>query len=121
MAKIITVTGHDALTSTLKENPNSYVVFYADPDANSVSWCPDCRNAEPVLKSNFPSDAVIVYCYVGDRPTWKDQGNAFRTDTAYALTSVPTVINMQSGKRIVESQCIKESVVKAFFASGNAV
>ena len=120
MPTIITVTGHEALASALKNNPRvTYLVFYADPDGSSVSWCPDCRYAEPVLQKHFPSNSVIVYCYVGNPRAWKDRGNVFRTDLTYALTRVPTVIHVRTGQRLVEGQCAKEDVVKAFFASEN--
>ncbi|XP_005099707.1 thioredoxin domain-containing protein 17 [Aplysia californica] len=122
MTSVVTVHGHEALSKALKEkSSNAYVVFYADPDENSMSWCPDCRNADPVLRrhlSRLPSDAQVIFCYVGDRPQWKDQNNSFRTDPVYKLTSVPTVINMATKDRLVEGQCIEDKLVKTFFSNG---
>ena len=118
MPTIITVKSHEALASALKDNPHvTYIVFMQTPVG--VQWCPDCRYAEPVLQKHFPSNSVIVYCYVGNPRAWKDRSNVFRTDLTYALTRVPTVIHVRTGQRLVEGQCVKDDVVKAFFASEN--
>jgi len=116
MANITTVNGLEALNNILKDKPTPFIVFYADPEDSKISWCPDCSNAEPILQKYYPKDAEIVYCYVGDRPTWKSKENVFRTHEKFALTSVPTVIDMKSGKRIVEGECSKEDAVKKFFS-----
>lgn len=43
MIKTITVDGYEALNNTLKEQSGKvYVLFSGSPNADGVSWCPDC-------------------------------------------------------------------------------
>ncbi|GBG85501.1 hypothetical protein CBR_g40140 [Chara braunii] len=95
--------GFDEAMEKLAEVPNVYVVFLADKDRSTgQSWCPDCRKAEPVIDKCFAEAAaekerVLVRCYVGDGPTWRNPQHPFRTDSRLKLTGVPTLVRWEKG------------------------
>ncbi len=78
MARQVIVNG----LKQLREHLNSidatktkrvFILFTGDKDENEVSWCPDCNDADPVIKRNLDklnenSDQFLT-CFVGDRPT----------------------------------------------------
>lgn len=65
-------------------------------EEDNQSWCPDCNVADPVIHSSLElldkdSDQFIT-CYVGDRPSWKNPENEFRTDKEFQLKNIPTLM-----------------------------
>jgi len=118
MANIKKIEGYDLVQAELKNtsDENLYLVFYANVDGKKISWCPDCVKADPVLKKHYPKDSKVLLCYVGERSEWRDFDNAFRTDSFFKLTSVPTIINKKTNARLVEAECYDEEKVQAFFS-----
>ena len=95
-----------------------YVLFTGNKTADTgKSWCPDCVAAEPVIEKALKDldDAVFVYCHVGDRPTWKDPQNVFRTDPKLRLTGVPTLVKWGTQQRLGPEECAKEDLVRMMF------
>ncbi|KAF4360637.1 thioredoxin-like protein Clot [Cannabis sativa] len=73
-----------------------FILFLADNDpSTSLSWCPDCVRAEPVIYKKLEAtsnDVVLLRAYVGDRPTWRTPLHPWRVDSKFKLTGVPTLI-----------------------------
>ncbi|XP_068950248.1 thioredoxin domain-containing protein 17 isoform X1 [Petaurus breviceps papuanus] len=94
-----------------------FVYFTGDKDAEGRSWCPDCVQAEPVVLEalkHIPENAVFIYCQVGDRPYWKDPNNEFKKNLK--LTAVPTLLKYGTPQKLVESECLKASLVEMLFS-----
>ncbi|KAL3732731.1 thioredoxin-like protein Clot [Eucalyptus grandis] len=95
-----TVSSFDAVFDKFRsEAPNhnaNLILFLADKDpSTSLSWCPDCVRAEPVIykKLEASSDNIaLLQAYVGDRPTWRNPQHPWRVDPRFKLTGVPTLM-----------------------------
>ncbi|KAI3984318.1 hypothetical protein MKX01_011272 [Papaver californicum] len=78
-----------------------FILFLADIDpSTSVSWCPDCVRAEPVIYKKLEessSDVLLLRAYVGDRPTWRTPNHPWRTDSRFNLKGVPTLVRWENG------------------------
>ena len=74
-----TVSDHQSLLSLLQAEQDNYdrvfILFVAslDPETGR-SWCPDCREADPVIRSildeapyKIDSKALFITVYVGQR------------------------------------------------------
>nr|GMD65207.1 thioredoxin-like protein Clot [Ipomoea batatas] len=81
------------------KNKANFILFLADIDpSTSLSWCPDCVRAEPVIykKLEASSDYVaLLRAYVGDRPTWRTPQHPWRVDPKFSLKGVPTLIRWE--------------------------
>ncbi|KAL5199649.1 hypothetical protein ABZP36_020852 [Zizania latifolia] len=77
------------------------LLFLADRDASSsLTWCPDCNVAEPVIYEKLEAlgrDVVLLRAYVGDKPTWRDPAHPWRVDPRFSLKGVPTLIRWDKG------------------------
>ncbi|KAJ3176177.1 hypothetical protein HDU87_005392 [Geranomyces variabilis] len=72
-----------------------YVLLYATEDpATGKSWCPDCVTADPLVAAEFAArpNATLLRVATGDRPTWRDPQNYYRTHPQINAKSVPTLI-----------------------------
>ncbi|XP_047163988.1 thioredoxin-like protein Clot [Vigna umbellata] len=82
--------------SEAAENKANLILFLADKDpATSLSWCPDCVRAEPVIYKKLEAssdDIALLRAYVGDRPTWRNPKHPWRVEPRFKLTGVPTLI-----------------------------
>ncbi|XP_030547380.1 thioredoxin-like protein Clot [Rhodamnia argentea] len=89
-------TVFDKFRSEAPTHSTNLILFLADTDpSTSLSWCPDCVRAEPVIfkKLEGPSDNVaLLRAYVGDRPTWRNPLHPWRVDPRFKLTGVPTLM-----------------------------
>ncbi len=53
----------------------------------------DCVKAEPFLDQAVAHlNGTLLKVPVGDRPTWRDSSNYYRTNPSLLLTNVPTLI-----------------------------
>ncbi|KAK7322629.1 hypothetical protein VNO77_26018 [Canavalia gladiata] len=90
--------------SEAPQNKANLVLFLADIDpATSLSWCPDCVRAEPVIYKKLEAsseDIVLLRAYVGDRPTWRNPAHPWRVDPRFKLTGVPTLIQWENDAAI---------------------
>jgi len=83
------------------------LLFTGSKGPSGQSWCPDCNDTEPVIHevlSAKSDDVVFITIYVGDRDTWKNPNNAFRTHNQLRVKCVPTLINWQNSNRLEEQQ-----------------
>ncbi|KAK7334780.1 hypothetical protein VNO80_26544 [Phaseolus coccineus] len=62
--------------SEAAKNKANLILFLADKGpATSLSWCPDCVRAEPVICKKLEAssdDIALLRAYVGDRQTWRN-------------------------------------------------
>ncbi|KAF3449991.1 hypothetical protein FNV43_RR06070 [Rhamnella rubrinervis] len=99
-----TVSGFDTVFAKFRsEAPNNkanLILFLADKDpSTSLSWCPDCVRAEPVIYKTLESaseDIALLRAYVGDRPTWRNPQHPWRVDSRFKLTGVPTLVRWEN-------------------------
>ncbi|KAE9584897.1 hypothetical protein Lal_00024313 [Lupinus albus] len=86
--------------SEAPKNKANLILFVADKDpATSLSWCPDCVRAEPVIFKKLessPDDIALLIANVGDRPTWRNPRHPWKVKTSFKLTSVPTLIRWEN-------------------------
>ncbi|CAK9154913.1 unnamed protein product [Ilex paraguariensis] len=100
-ATITTFDGvFEKFRSETPDNKVNLILFLADKDpSTSLSWCPDCVRAEPVIykKLEASSDNVtLLRAYVGDRPTWRKPVHPWRVDSRFKLIGVPTLIRWEN-------------------------
>ncbi|KAK7804157.1 hypothetical protein U0070_022465, partial [Myodes glareolus] len=91
----VSVSGFEEFDQAVKEHQGKtiFAYFSGSKDAEGKSWCPDCVEAEPVVREGLKhvtEDCVFIYCQVGDRSYWKDPNNDFRQKLK--LTAVPTLL-----------------------------
>ncbi|PON86249.1 Thioredoxin-like fold containing protein [Trema orientale] len=86
--------------SEASKNKANLILFLADKDpSTSLSWCPDCVRAEPVIYKKLEAtseDVALLRAYVGDRPTWRNPQHPWRVDPKFKLTGVPTLIRWEN-------------------------
>ncbi|XP_050678567.1 thioredoxin domain-containing protein 17-like isoform X2 [Leptidea sinapis] len=98
--------------------PPVFVYFSGSKNADGNSWCPDCVEAEPVIKSYFTElqkNIIFVYVDVGDRDYWKNKACPFRTDSRIKLMVIPTLIKWKGVQRLEGSQCNKRELLQMLF------
>eukprot|EP00090_Calanus_glacialis_P012250 TRINITY_DN2072_c0_g1_i1.p1 TRINITY_DN2072_c0_g1~~TRINITY_DN2072_c0_g1_i1.p1 ORF type:complete len:125 (+),score=33.95 TRINITY_DN2072_c0_g1_i1:125-499(+) len=122
MATVVKVEGFEAFQAKVAELSKTggdiFVMFSGSKDANGVSWCPDCVDAEPVVNgclSGAADDSHYLYVGVGGRSFWKDQNCVFRTAKETQLKSVPTLIKWGTKQRLEEGQCADKNLVGMMF------
>ena len=77
MAKLSTISaGLKELRSylnTIDSKKSVFILFTGNKtEASGKSWCPDCNDADSVLKANISllsANSEFITCFVGDRPT----------------------------------------------------
>ncbi|KAK9674573.1 hypothetical protein RND81_12G241600 [Saponaria officinalis] len=100
------------------------ILFLADVDpATSLSWCPDCVRAEPVIyrKLEEAGEGVsLLRAYVGDKATWRNPQHPWRVDPRFHLTAVPTLLlwhNHSVSARLDDHQAHLPDNISALLAS----
>lgn len=114
------VEGLGNLMQTLKEHGGKrrIIMFIGAMNENGESWCPDCRDAEPVVEAALkkaPSDIVFILSIVGDKPEWKSPDNEFRTNPEFKLKEIPTIVDYGTDKRLGCEDCKNSEIVDKFF------
>ncbi|CAA6670189.1 unnamed protein product [Spirodela intermedia] len=73
-----------------------FLLFLADKDpVSSLSWCPDCNVAEPVIYQKLAAladEVAVLRAFVGDRATWRSPVHPWRVDPLLKIRGVPTLI-----------------------------
>ncbi|KRX78869.1 Arginyl-tRNA--protein transferase 1 [Trichinella sp. T6] len=95
-----------------------FLLFTGSKDNFGKSWCPDCVKADKIIEKyaeKLDADSVLIRCDVGDRSTWKNPENEFRTDKTFHITAIPTLMKLGTEKRLVEEQCYSEELVSMLF------
>ncbi|KAK8683052.1 hypothetical protein V6N13_039122 [Hibiscus sabdariffa] len=94
--------------SDAPNNKANFILFLADKDpSTSLSWCPDCVRAEPVIYKKLEAtawDVVLLRAYVGDRPTWRNPQHPWRVDSTFKLTGVPTLVLWDSKNHAIAAR-----------------
>nr|AFK40345.1 unknown [Lotus japonicus] len=113
----------DKFRSEASQNKANLILFLADKDpATSLSWCPDCVRAEPVIYKKLeasPDDIALIRAYVGDRPTWRNPHHPWRVDPKFKLTGVPTLIRWENDEvkgRLEDYEAHLENKIEALVA-----
>ncbi|KAJ3113950.1 Thioredoxin domain-containing protein 17 [Phlyctochytrium bullatum] len=110
------------LNQAVQDHPGRiFVYLFANEDpATGQSWCPDCRNAEPLIKKHLETvdGGLVLEVAAGDRPTWKDPNNFYRHHAELKATSVPTLYEIGKDgkvlKKLVENEAEDEAALADF-------
>ncbi|XP_058765985.1 thioredoxin-like protein Clot [Vicia villosa] len=109
--------------SEVPQHRANLVLFLADNDpSTSLSWCPDCVRAEPVILKKLeasPYEIALLKAYVGDRPTWRNPHHPWRVDPKFKLTGVPTLIRWENDAvtgRLEDHEAHRENKIEALVA-----
>lgn len=110
------------LRETLKEHEGKRIIlmFFGsileEGDHIGESWCPDCRDVEPVMETALQkasSDVIFVLVIVGNKSEWKDPNNEFRT-SEFKVTEIPTLVEYGTDKRLGCEDCKVQDKVNQF-------
>ncbi|XP_063822005.1 thioredoxin domain-containing protein 17-like [Ostrinia nubilalis] len=122
MVSYVEIKGFDDFSKyTENIDPKGPPVFFFFSGAklpSGNSWCPDCVEAEPIVKSylgELQKSVTFVYVDVGDRDYWKDKACPFRTDSRTRLMVIPTIIKWKGVQRLEGSQCNKRDLLQMMF------
>lgn len=113
----------DLISKSIETSSRIVILFMAsiDPETGK-SWCPDCRDADPVVLQAFDSwhtsstkgsKALFITCFVGQKVEWKTPDCEFK-GPPYDLKCVPTLIVHGIEGRMEEGQLLKKEDVIAF-------
>ncbi|RWR77811.1 thioredoxin-like protein Clot [Cinnamomum micranthum f. kanehirae] len=110
--------------SEAPKNQINLLLFLADKDpSTSLSWCPDCVRAEPVIYKKLEassSDVAVLRAFVGDRPTWRNPSHPWRVDARFNLKGVPTLMRWENDTvegRLEDSEAHIEHKINGLIAS----
>ncbi|UJR33979.1 hypothetical protein I4U23_021395 [Adineta vaga] len=108
-----------SLVKTIEKNKRIFVLFFGAKNSQGRSWCSDCNIVEkPVaemIPSLLPSNGIFIECSVGDRASWKDSNCSFRKDAQLRLTTIPTLVEWGTSKRLTENQLLDSDMIKILF------
>jgi len=122
--KEASVEGFDAFQRKIKElvgaDPNAriFIMFTGNPESDKGSWCPDCRELEALLLKVLPivkPAGTLLRVLVGHRPEWKSPDSPFRTDQKLRLTSIPTLLEWGTVRRLSDHDVESQANVEMFF------
>ncbi|KNA18220.1 hypothetical protein SOVF_072530 [Spinacia oleracea] len=104
-------------------NKANLILFLADNEpSTSLSWCPDCVRAEPVIYKKLEEcgeNVALLRAYVGDRPTWRTPVHPWRVDSKFQLKGVPTLIRWENddvAARLEDHEAHIESKISTLLA-----
>ncbi|GMH27273.1 hypothetical protein Nepgr_029116 [Nepenthes gracilis] len=130
-AKIMdaTVSSFDQVFENFRNEAVNYkanlILFLADKDpTTSLSWCPDCVRAEPIIYKKLEAlsdDVVLLRAYVGDRPTWRNPQHPWRIDSRFQLKGVPTLVCWEKesvSSRLEDHEAHLEDKIDSLIAAG---
>nr|AGG19197.1 thioredoxin-like protein 7 [Tamarix hispida] len=90
----------DKFAAEAPKHKANFILFLADIDpTSSLSWCPDCVRAEPVIYKKLeaiPEDVALLRAYIGDRPTWRNVQHPLKMDSRFQLKGVPTLVRWEN-------------------------
>ncbi|KAJ4711673.1 Thioredoxin-like protein Clot [Melia azedarach] len=102
----------------------NFILFLADKDpSTSLSWCPDCVRAEPVIYKTLEAladDIALLKAYVGDRSTWRNAQHPWRVDSRFKLRGVPTLIRWENDTikgRLEDHEAHLENKIKTLLST----
>ncbi|CAK1545136.1 unnamed protein product [Leptosia nina] len=122
MVTILKIKGFEEFVSfTDSIDPNGPIVlfyFTGSKMENGKSWCPDCEEAEPIVKTfltELKKNVTFVFVDVGEREYWKEKTCPFRTDSRTRLMVIPTIIKWKGVQRLEGSQCNNRDLLQMLF------
>nr|XP_004665765.2 thioredoxin domain-containing protein 17 [Jaculus jaculus] len=115
----VCVSGFEEFNQAVEQHRGKtiFAYFSGSKDAEGKSWCPDCVQAEPVVREGLKhvtEECVFIYCQVGERSYWKDPNNDFRQKLK--ITAVPTLLKYGTPQKLVESECLQANLVEMMFS-----
>ncbi|XP_066119047.1 thioredoxin domain-containing protein 17 isoform X2 [Saccopteryx bilineata] len=115
----VSVCGFEDFSRAVEQHKGKtiFAYFTGSKDAEGKSWCPDCVQAEPVVREGLKhicEGSVFIYCQVGEKPYWKDPNNDFRKNLK--ITAVPTLLKYGTPQKLVESECLQANLVEMLFS-----
>ncbi|XP_032695710.1 thioredoxin domain-containing protein 17 [Lontra canadensis] len=115
----LSVRGFEEFSQAVERHRDKtiFAYFTGSKDAGGQSWCPDCVQAEPVVREglkHMSEGCVFIYCQVGEKPYWKDPNNDFRKNLK--VTAVPTLLKYGTPQKLVESECLQANLVEMLFS-----
>ncbi|XP_045343266.1 thioredoxin domain-containing protein 17 [Leopardus geoffroyi] len=117
--EVVSVSGFEEFSRAVEQHHGKtiFAYFTGSKDAGGKSWCPDCVQAEPVVREGLKhvsEGCVFIYCQVGEKPYWKDPNNDFRKNLK--VTAVPTLLKYGTPQKLVESECLQANLVEMLFS-----
>ncbi|OVA06655.1 Protein of unknown function DUF953 [Macleaya cordata] len=113
----------EKFVSAAPKHQANFILFLADKEpSTSLSWCPDCVRAEPVIYKKLEGssgDVALLRAYVGDRPTWRTPNHPWRIDSRFNLKGVPTLVRWENGAvngRLEDHEAHIESKIDALIS-----
>lgn len=82
------------------EITDRFAVFYSSV-VDGQLWCSDCIAVDSVIQDAFlaQDSPTALIIYVGDKPSWKNPTNIFRSGP-WNISTVPTVIKLQEHSEV---------------------
>uniref|UniRef100_A0AAA9T7N5 Thioredoxin domain-containing protein 17 n=4 Tax=Pecora TaxID=35500 RepID=A0AAA9T7N5_BOVIN len=73
----VSVSGYEEFMQVVEQHSDKtiFAYFSGSKDAEGKSWCPDCVQAEPVVREGLKhvgEGCVFIYCQVGEKPYLKN-------------------------------------------------
>jgi hypothetical protein len=102
-----------------------YLLFSATKGEDGQRWCPDCRNADPVLDEAFqslPASATILEILI-PRETWKNKESPHMFRSApFNIRGIPSLclwnaVNEKVERKFTEGECEQLEVLQELFMS----
>ncbi|XP_067927884.1 thioredoxin domain-containing protein 17-like [Watersipora subatra] len=103
----------DIIDKVCQDKP--VIFFSATIKETGEPWCPDCRDADPVVESVVGelNDAVQFIRVRVERPYWKEvSGNKLKSD--YGVKCLPTLMRWGQSERLGEEECKNSATVSLF-------
>ncbi|TGZ70391.1 hypothetical protein CRM22_003220, partial [Opisthorchis felineus] len=73
---------------------------------------------KPVIKEALkylPEDSIFLTVLVGDRTAWRSPSNVFRTNSNCAISSIPTLIEFGTAKRLSGENILNPALIQLLF------
>jgi hypothetical protein len=107
----------EALSSALSSSKSVFVLFTG---AGVPSWCPDCEDCKPLVKSVFEEaggsrDVTLIEVPLARETYRGNAGHWARTHAAIKLQRIPTLARWGKAKKmaeLVEGECADAGKVK---------
>ena len=93
----------EGIQNLLKLKKNFFIYMYGSHDSKGISWCSDCRYAEPninLIKGIIASKEKEKEIYFINIPIDKEKKPFYKNDIILKLSHVPTLIYFENGKEI---------------------
>ena len=110
----------EGIQNLLKLKKNFFVYMYGSHDSKGISWCSDCRYAEPninLIKGIIASKENEKEIYFVNIPIDKEKKPSYKNDNILKLTHVPTLIyfeNKNEIRRIIQNDMFDKKKVIDF-------